>query len=402
MRKGLGAPPRDTAPMAARAAPAMTPSTFARRLRDEGAPPVVVAAGTEAWFRDQVARLVVRRVLPQGDPGGAYERLDGQRPEDHAAIEGALDGLRATSLFATERVLRIDEPDLALQPGRGKPLWSTQLAKRVMADPPRGAVLLLVTRRGVKGKGSIGAAAVARAGAWLVDCRALYDAPAPWERGRRPHDHELARHLVKRMRRAHGRSLGLEEAHFLAQRVGNKLAALEDALTALALGVKAEQAIDAAAIDAALGDTREDPLWPIGDAVLDGKTAQAAARVSRAFARGFTDARGRPVLQADGIFMLLHASLRQALGRAWSASEALARGTPADEVARQLKVPRFVADALLRRARRNPDAFARAHTSLFDAAFGVRSGRVPPRVAGERMVMAMATALQRQDTGRSG
>ena len=380
--------------MAARRPAALSPQTLIQRLKRERPPAVVVVAGAEAWFRDAVVDALTRAWFPDGDPGGAIIRLDGRRTEDAAAIESTMDELRATSLFAARRLVRIDEPDAARRPAPGKALRSTQLAKEAMAEAVEGSLLLLVSRRGVKGKGSVGTTALNKAGAWVVDCRALYDAPAPWERGKRPHDHELARHLVQRMKSAHGRQLDLLAAHELTQRVGSSLHGLEQALAQLALTAETGT-ITADKVQDLLGESRNDALWPLGDAILDGHVADAAARVDRAFARGIPGEKGQPIVQPSAVFAMLHASLRMNLRRAWRASEALAGGMPPGEVAKAVGAPPFAAEALLRRARTPPVCFVRAHRALFQGAHGVQSGRVTPRVAGERMVVAMAQALSR-------
>lgn len=377
--------------MAARSsASGMTPLAFLGRLAREAPPRVVVAAGAERWFREQVVDALVRRAFPQGDPGGGLVRLDGRRTEDRPRLAAVLDELRGTSLFSEERLVVVEEPDAGPSPGPGKPLRSTSLTKEAMAGAPEGSQLVVVTQRGVKGKGSVGAAAMLKAGAWLVDCRSLYDAPAPWERGKAAYDHELARHVVLRLREAHGRRVGLEIAHGLTQQVGSVLSALEDAMTRLVLVVPRERDITLEDIAEVLGHSREDPLWTIVDAVLDGDVPRAAALVEQAFERGVTDERGVPVVAASTIFLFLDRALHASFSRTWGAAEGLARGEAQADVLKAAGVPGFGADAFLARARRSPARFEALHHHLFAAEWGVKGGTVPPRVAGERLVVALA------------
>ena len=376
------------------AAPAgMTPAAFLGRLAREAPPRVVVAAGSERWFRDRVVEALVRRAFPDGDPGGGLVRLDARRTEDRPRLDAVLDELRGTSLFAEERVVVVDEPDAGPAPGPGKPLRSTTLVKEAMAGAPEGSLLVLATNRGVKGKSSVGAAAIGKAGAWLVDCRSLYDAPAPWERGKAPHDHELARHVVERARTGHGRQLALEVAHAMTRQVGSDLAALEEALASLALALPAGAPITTEDVAEIVGRSREDPLWTLVDAVLDGQVTTAVDLAQQAFDRGIHDERGSHVHTASGVFAFLDRALHGGWTKAFAAAEGLARGDSEAEVLTAAGVPSFTAAPFLARARRGPKLYEAAGRLLFEAEAGVKTGRVPPRLAGERLVVGLATAF---------
>lgn len=371
----------------------LAPQAFESLLRREAPPAVIVAAGPETWFRRRVVAALVAKSFPEGDPGAGIVRLDARSADDRSRIEAIDDELRGTSLFAEERLVVLEEPDAGAPPGPGKPLRSTALAKRVLAAPPPGARLVLVTERAVKGRGAVGTRALLTAGAWVVDCRRLYDGPAPWERGKNPCDHELARHLVARMKTAHQRVLSLELAHAMSQRVGNHLGRLEEVLRSLALGVPAERALAAEDVEAVCGVSREDPLWVVVEATLDGDVDRAVELIEHAYERGIHDERGHAVLQEQTIFLFLVRTLSNAFLKSFSAAEALDRGVPRADVLAASGVPSFAADAFLRRAARGAATFARLHHHLFQAETGVKNGRLPARLAGERLVAELATGL---------
>ncbi len=377
------------------AASGLAPAAFLGRLAREAPPTVVVAAGAERWFRDRVVEALVRRAFPDGDPGGGLVRLDGRRSEDRPRIDAIVDELRGTSLFAAERLVVVDEPDAGAAPGPGKPLRSTTLVKAAMSDAPTGAQLVVSTARGLKGKSAIGVAAIAKAGAWIVDCRSLYDAPAPWERGKAPHDHELARHLVERARKAYDRRISLEVAHALTRQVGSDLALLESALDRLAPASSPGATIGLDKITTQLGRSREDPLWTLVDAVLDGDVARATDLVEQAFENGLHDERDAPIHGAASVFPLMNRALQNGVTRIHSLSEALARGEGDAEALAAAGIPSFSAEVALVRARRNPARFEALSRHLFEAELSVKTGRVPPRVAGERLVAALALGLAR-------
>ncbi|MFV1958222.1 MAG: hypothetical protein ACC662_02290, partial [Planctomycetota bacterium] len=185
----------------------------------QGVPQVVVLAGAEPWFREDGLARIVARVLPDGDCGGAFQRHDARRPEDREGVSAAIDEVRTRSLFGGGKVIAIDNAESASGPwaavGRTSPM--TVLARAALASPQPERVLVLLTSRPVKGKGAAPVASLAKAGALVVDCRALYDTPGAWRRGVPPYENELARFLSRRMRELYDKRLDLLAAHALAQ-----------------------------------------------------------------------------------------------------------------------------------------------------------------------------------------
>lgn len=240
------------------------------RLKKERPPAVVVLAGAEDWFREAAAAALTARVLPDGDPGGALTRLDakeGGGAEVHAA---ALDELASPSLFVAAKVVHVRHAE-ALKRKGARSIRDTLagVVEQVLGQAAPGALLLLDTPKPVKGKTGVPAAALIEAGAWVVDCRPLYDAPGPWERGAAAHEHELARYLSSRMKEAHGLRMTAQVAHVLTRSVGSDLAQLDDALRALALYVGDHGEVTDEDVATAVGVTREDPLWKLSDAIFD-------------------------------------------------------------------------------------------------------------------------------------
>ena len=364
---------------------ALTPLTFHKRLGTEAPPAAVVLVGTERWFRQRGARAAVRAVLPEGDPGGALVRLDGRRPEDHPRIRQVEDELSATSLFAPRRVVVVDEPDLARAPRPGKPRLSTELVKRAFALKA-DAILVLCIDRPLKGRNALSPTALLKAGAWVVDCRRLYAAPGPWERGVAPHDHELSRFLVSRMRALHQRALPLEVAHALTLRVGTDLGPLHDALAQLAQALP-DRAPTIDDIEAAFGSSREDPLWSIADAVFAGNRAEALDKTVQAFDHGVRDEKGTLVVRPDALFLRLNRTLQRQVVQILAGHEALSRGERESDIVKAAAVPSFLAESFLRKCRQPPQAPAAMHRACFDAELNVKSGRVPARLAAERLVV---------------
>jgi DNA polymerase III delta subunit len=361
-------------------------------LLAEGVPPVLVFAGAERWFREDGVARVVRALLPDGDAGGQFLRYDARRTEDREGVSAAVDELRSRGLFGGNKVVLIENPEAATGPwaagGRTSPI--TRLARAASEHPAEGTCLVLLTRRPVKGREAVPAKSLVGAGAAVVDCRALYDAPGPWQRNVPVHDHELSRHLVRRAAQAHGKRLALVDAHVLTRSVGSDLGDLDDALRSLALYAGEEERITGETIHAVVGATRTDPAWLLVDAVFERDRERALDLLDQALARGLGDAGGAaPVRGPEALFAYLAAALHGQYRKILRAAEALASGEEPAAVARAAGVPPFKAEAFLARCPRDPGPLLARHAAFFEAEAGVKSGRVPARVALERLVLAL-------------
>ncbi|MDF1701924.1 MAG: hypothetical protein P1V36_12265 [Planctomycetota bacterium] len=382
---------------------AMAAPRLPAELKRGSMPAVVVLAGAERWFRARGTEAIIAKVLPDGDPGGAVVRLDGRLPDQRERIPGVLDELRSTSLFSSGKVVVVENPEGApAMQGQGRKAALTHLAHQAMEHPAPGAVLVLSTGKGVKGRESVSTKSLLDKGAWVVDCRALYDAPGPWERGTAPHDHELARFVAQRMKQVHRKGLSLEDAHAITRRVGSDLAALDDALRSLALYVGAREAVTAEDVHTTVGETREDPIWRLVDAVLDGDVATALDLLAATFERGLHDQRGAVSIKPEALFPQLAAALHASFRRLLTGAEGLARGESVADVAKGAGVPPFLAERFGVRARRDPERLLALHGAFVDAEMGVKGGGVPPRVAAERLVARLVAGLSARRPGVPG
>ena len=361
------------------------------RLEREGLPAVLVLAGAEAWFRARGVRAAIEVALPEGDPGGAVVRLDGRSPEQRERVPAAVEELRTASLFAAGKAVVVENPEAVPSGGRAATL--TQLARAAAEASVAGSVLILSTSQPVKGRGSVSTKTLLGLGAWVVDCRPLYDGPAPWERGAAPYDHELARFVAQRMRQVHRKTLDVEQAHALTRLVGSDLGALDDALESLALYVGTRAAVTAEDLVESVADTREDPIWKLVDAVLDRDVDEALRLLTAAFERGLSDARGAVVVRPEALFAMLTAALHGAWRRTLAGAEALARGESHDEIAKAQGVPPFLAQRFLGRCRRDPAEMLTRHRAFVEAESGVKGGGVPPRLACERLVVTLVVGF---------
>lgn len=398
--------------------------------------PVVVLAGEESFLAEEVVAALTRALFPQGDPGGAVVALDAGDPADAQRLPAVLEELATASLFGDGKLVVVrraellggrggggdaDEDDdegedddevtpppratardevVATRKGvepaapagpagrRANPI--TALVKNAMAAPVAGSVLALVTKKPVKGRGSVSADAITKTGAALVDCRRLYDTTPPWSRGGDPTDTEVARWLVQRARGRHAKSMDLRTAHALSTRAGGGLATLSKALETLAAYVGAKSSIVEADVAATVATTREDPAWVLADAVLEREVARALDLVAASFERGISDAKGRVSVRPEAIFPPLVSTLHGAWRKAMLVAEASSRGENLASLPAFAGLPGFVVERLIRQAsRRAPADLLARHRAFVTAESGVRGGGVPPRLAVERLVLAL-------------
>lgn len=370
--------------------PAVPAVDLERRLAEASLPSVVVLAGAERWLREEGVRLVVDRVLPGGDSGASLLRFDARRPEDRSDVSGAIDELRSATLFGGGKVIVVDNADVAAGPwaeGRKSPIRN--LAEAGMAADT-ASVLILQTGRPVRGSSPIPAAGLVKAGALVVDCRPLYDAPASWQRGGAPYDHELSRWIVRRAGSAHDKRMELADAHALSRLVGSDLGDLDAALDSLALYVGTRPSIGEQDVHKALGATRSDPAWRLTDAVAEQDLERALDLLDVAFERGVPDSRGGHVTSPEALFGFVTAALHTTWRRLLAGAEGLARGESSTEVAKGLGIPSFRAEEFIARCRRNPSELLERHAAFFEAEMGVKGGSVPARMALQRLVVALA------------
>ena len=149
-------------------------------------------------------------------------------------------------------------------------------------------------------------------------------------------------------------------------------------------------------VHATVGETREDPIWKLVDAVLDGDVATALDLACAAFDRGLHDQRGAVSVRPEALFPQLVAALHLKFRQLLSGAEGLAQGESVAEVAKAAGVPPFLAESFGARARRDPARLLALHEAFVEAERGVKGGGVPPRVAAERLVVRLVDGLAPQ------
>ncbi len=400
------------------AAPPVPAAEAVRRFAAGKVPPVVVFAGEERFLAEEGIAAVSKALFADGEPAGASTHLDGASLADQDRIAAAVEELMTPSLFGAGKLVVVrnaeaiggraatadgeddEEGDevagesVAKQPaakGPRKPSPITTLVKQAASAAVPGAVLVLATRKPVKGKSSVSADAITKTGALLVDCRRLYDTVPPWARGQASFDTEVARWVKDRAQAKHGKAMDARAAFGLSLRAGGGLSALARALETLAAYVGTRPAILESDVAAVVADAREDPAWRLADAILEGDLNRSIEMASAAFERGVPDGKGRSVSRPESVFAMLFASVHSSWRRAMLVCEARARGEDLSQVPALAGLPSFVVERVARQAaKRTPDDLLARHRAFVEAEAGVKGDGVPPRLAFERMVVALS------------
>ena len=310
--------------------------------------PVTLVSGPEAFLREREVAAVVSRARSI-DSGTDITRL--------AAAEtspGALAETLSPSLFATSRLAVLEGLD-----DSSDDLAAALLA--LAADPPDGAVVVLVHPGGNKGKR-------------LLD--GLRAAGVPVVRCDTPKGGELVEFVIAEAR-AHKGRMDSETASRLVDVLGGDLRGLASMTEQLVVDGEGRVTLD---LVSQYVDGRADVKgWAVADLAVTGQTAKALAELRWALAGG-TDA------------VLVVGALAGSL-RTLTMLTAMPRGYRDADVARDLKVPTWKVRVLRGQLRGwSSDGLARAMRSVAAADLAIKGGSSDHALALSEAVLAVCEA----------
>lgn len=313
--------------------------------KQPGLPRASIFKGDERWFRERALERVRARALELG-----WELCQHSVADPDFSLAALVDDLTAQPMFAGARFVLLrgtqrDKHDLLAKDGNGQPSALTR------------ALLARLSDAGLEGGFAISAdalradhalaKAVLAAGGPLLDCRRLYDSPAPWNPN--PLQVELVQWVLAQAR---DRRLPLAPEHALAlcARIGNDLFALEQALARIA-----SQGL-AALHELAPAQAGASP-WNVAGEIARGELARALLSLESMLQAGFEEKDGKRTVDPTALVaMLLPTLVREARAGLVCAS-ALARGADAAQAAEQAGLtghPQIVAQQLERAKARAP------------------------------------------------
>ncbi len=356
-------------------------------LEKKGVRPLYALVGPELYFRDQSWRLIRSQILAQ-DPTAEVRtaETDPSRTEGGAKFELArlLADLATPTLFSRTSGVRLRQVDKILADHRDR--FATYIE-----SPPAGVTLVLdldgLDRRTKLAKRleSIGA---------VVECPALFASPPPWSNDP-PHENDLAK-WVRQEVVARGKTIRLEDAQVLCERVGANLFALVSEIDKLAGFVGKAKSIGAADVRALVGASRRVKIFELTESVFAGRAAEALARADRLFDEGVAEASGRLVQQAEAIALMTLGALSAELRRVRAAREWLVetRGAGGERaLAEKMGVKPFAAGRLLSLVRRvGPERIAEMVRTLDECDRDLKGGRGPAEWVLTRTVWQLTRA----------
>ena len=289
-------------------------TAFQRQVETGQVPPLALVHGPDVQALDDVLAMVTRALFP--DPALATlgrETFDARDTTDDAIVRAAL----TLPLGVATRLVAVRHCQALLAKGG-------DVLRDYAAGPSPSSCLLLLADESL-------AAERDRKAHWLltaVPASAIVELPV--RRGRALQD------WLRQRAAAEGYTVSEEAAKLLVQWTGDDPVTLLAELRKAALaGGPSNVAVGAKEVVAVVGEHRVSGVFDLTRAVEQQDVAQALVTLDR--------------LLASEEPMLVLTLLARELRRAWTVREWVQRGLPPDQIARNLRVPFRVAEALVAR-----------------------------------------------------
>jgi DNA polymerase III delta subunit len=241
----------------------VTDETVRRRFADAKPPAVVAAVGPESFLKEAALRAAAEAYLGAADsPDVVIVQPDAsvEPPEETAAR--FLGEARTSSLFGGKKIVALrDADDVAKASKAGFLAW-------LAAPAPSVVGVLLADELPAE------IAAAAESAGVVVRC------------GGRGGGGEAPAAFVKRRAAERGKRIAAADAALVVERVGEDLAALDNALEMLCLHAGGADAVTSADVDALFRSAREGVVFEFGDLLAEGEVGRAMTEAQRCFAEG--------------------------------------------------------------------------------------------------------------------
>lgn len=279
----------------------MKPNLFIQQL-SQSIPRIVVCAGEEAFFQEEVLAAVIEAVRRESPQSPVHNFEMGQGEADAAAGQRLLRDLQTPVLFGGMTLFAVRNGDKILKE------IAKRLAERMENDPSLPNRLVLFARR-VDGRTRF--AKKLRAANGLVECKKLYSTPALWQRGA-GEETELSRWVIE-----HAGALGLalspEAAAFLITLCGNDLFLLHSELTKLRLVLpesKERTAVGVQEIENSTGMSAVHNPFDLWEKIESGGASEALKTLQVIMHNGLRSTGGRLETDAAAIAAILMSIFR--------------------------------------------------------------------------------------------
>ena len=362
--------------------------TFEKGIARAELAPAYAVAGPEELRRREAIELIKSRAEKAGGSLSLKEILCPQNPAELSALSIAdvFDHLRSRSLFGGYNVAILRLADFFVSKGGGENLDSLL---RYLESPAADACLVVEL---AKSDAKSGAAKKLGRYATIVECRSLYDRPAPWQTGAQQSESELTNWIVAQARERFGKKITRDAAFELAQMSGSNLSRLMNELEKLALFLGGEKAeIETADIEKCAGHIRTHGLFALLDAVADRNAALALETLHAMLDRGLALGADEPVTDEQGIAIILVNWLHRRLRQLAKARQMTGSGAGEAELK---KAFRFRMDFQARRLAQQANNFSRddfppRFQALLEADEALKTTSNPPAFVLRRLIIQL-------------
>ncbi len=362
--------------------------TFEKGIARAELAPAYAVAGPEELRRRGAIELIKSRAEKAGGSLSLKEVLCPQNPAELSALSIAdvFDHLRSRSLFGGYNVAILRLADFFVSKGGGENLDSLL---RYLESPAADTCLVVEL---AKSDAKSGAAKKLGKYATIVECRSLYDRPAPWQTNAQQSESELTNWIVAQARERFGKKITRDAAFELAQMSGSNLSRLMNELEKLALFLGGEKAeIETADIEKCAGHIRTHGLFALLDAVADRNAALALETLHAMLDRGLALGADEPVTDEQGISVILVNWLHRRLRQLAKARQMTGSGAGEAELK---KAFRFRMDFQARRLAQQANNFSRddfppRFQALLEADEALKTTSNPPAFVLRRLIIQL-------------
>jgi DNA polymerase-3 subunit delta len=357
---------------------------FEKNIARAALAPVYVVAGPEELHRRKAIDLIRARAEAAAGSVAPREIQCPQNPGELAAIDlpDILDYLRSKTLFGGMSMVVLRRADLLL--GRAKRKDASEedggtpardILMRYAEKPCKDACLVIELDADAK----LAAARNLAAHGVLVDCRALYDSPPPWQRGTaRPS--EVAQWIRAECARKYQKTISIEAASEMADMVGGSLSRISNELEKLALLVGDKKEIETEDVEKSAGHVKTHGLFTLLDAVTERDLGKSLRMLAEIFSRGMALGRGEVVFDGGGIAAILIGQIYKRMATLRRAARTMSQGGSVEDLKKRFRITQdWRAERLAAQARNFKDAeFAAIIKWLLKSDEALKTSSMPP------------------------
>jgi DNA polymerase-3 subunit delta len=376
--------------MAGKKATKVTPidfNAFAQHIAHAAIAPVYVVAGPEELRRRRAIDLIQKRAEALGKVSPREIQCPQSAAEGAAVdIADVLDYLRSRTLFGGMSMVILRRADYVVGRSQKKEseeaegeeeapsLSARDVLLRYAAQPQKGSCLVIELEE--EAKTSV-ASKLAASGV-LVDCRALYDAPPPWQKGPAKST-EVTQWILAEVAAKHKKKISIDAAAEIADMVGGNLSRISGELEKLCLFVGDKAVIEPEDVEKSTGHVRTHGLFTLLDSIASRELGKSLRMLVEIFSRGMAMGKGDVVFDDNGIAVILIGQIHRRMATLRRARRMLSRGKRAADLQDEFRMARdWQAEKLAGQAMKFEEAdFAQINRDLLNADEMLKTSQMP-------------------------